>query len=238
MRDWCRSSSQRYQFHGRTQSWRSCLLTTGLLCWRCAQGVWADSTWWSCAWLASEREENEIWWPNRRSFDPFPADVDRIDNAGVKLLGAPIGTKAFTSDFVQKKLDALNAVYKLLREVNNAQVEFALFRGRLAYRERVFGQSLYLFEVAARWYFSEISLTRFLCFFVWPNISFAFFASCFCERALWRELYTRIEFRPLLSPSSENALRSSGLERNKASWHSVESFCSHPTGKTKCVTHQ
>jgi hypothetical protein len=80
-------------------------------------------------------KKNEIWWPCRASPDPFPADVDRVDNAGVKLLGAPIGTKAFTTDFVQKKLDALNAVYKLLREVNNAQVEFALFRGCLAYNK-------------------------------------------------------------------------------------------------------
>ena len=66
-------------------------------------------------------KKNEIWWPSRRSPDPFLAVVDRIDDAGVKLLGAPIGTKAFTTDFVQKKLDALNSVYKLLREVNNAQ---------------------------------------------------------------------------------------------------------------------
>ena len=77
----------------------------------------------------------EIWWPSRASPDPFPADVDRVDNAGVKLLGAPIGTKAFTTDFVQKKLVALNEVHKLLREVDNAQVEFALFRGCLAYNK-------------------------------------------------------------------------------------------------------
>ena len=60
-------------------------------------------------------KKNEIWWPSRASPDPFPADVDRVDNAGVKLLGAPIGTKAFTTDFVKKKLDALNSVHKLLR---------------------------------------------------------------------------------------------------------------------------
>jgi hypothetical protein len=80
-------------------------------------------------------KKNEIWWPNRANPDPFPADVDRVDNAGVKLLGAPIGTKAFTTDFVQKKLDALDAVCKTLREVNDAQVEFALFRGCLSYNK-------------------------------------------------------------------------------------------------------
>ena len=40
-------------------------------------------------------KKNEIWWPSRASDDPFPADVDRVANEGVKLLGAPIGTKAF-----------------------------------------------------------------------------------------------------------------------------------------------
>jgi len=80
-------------------------------------------------------KKNEIWWPSRVGPDPFPVDVDRVDNAGVKLLGAPIGTKAFTTDFVQKKLDALDAVCKALREVNNAQVEFALFRGCLSYNK-------------------------------------------------------------------------------------------------------
>ena len=36
--------------------------------------------------------------------------MDRIDNVGVKLLGAPIGTKAFTMGFVKKKLDSLEAL--------------------------------------------------------------------------------------------------------------------------------
>ena len=80
-------------------------------------------------------KKNEIWWPNRASVDPFPAEVDRIDNAGVKLLGAPIGTKAFTMGFVKKKLDSLEAVCGTLKKVDNAQVEFALFRGFLSYNK-------------------------------------------------------------------------------------------------------
>jgi hypothetical protein len=79
--------------------------------------------------------KNEIWWPCRASPDPFPDEVDRVDNAGVKLLGAPIGTKDFTTDFVRKKLKALDDVSKLLREVDNAQVEFGLFRGCLSYNK-------------------------------------------------------------------------------------------------------
>ena len=42
-------------------------------------------------------KKNEIWWPTRASSDSFPADVEREDNAGVKLLGAPIGSREFTS---------------------------------------------------------------------------------------------------------------------------------------------
>jgi hypothetical protein len=80
-------------------------------------------------------KKNVNWWPNRASPDPFPAEVDRVDNAGVKLLGAPIGNKDFTTNFVAKKLEALNGVCKVLREVNNAQIEFALFRGCLSYNK-------------------------------------------------------------------------------------------------------
>ena len=80
-------------------------------------------------------KKNEIWWPSRAGSDPFPADVDRVDNAGVKLLGAPIGTRDFTTDFVKKKLKALDDVCKALREVDNAQVEFGLFRGCLSYNK-------------------------------------------------------------------------------------------------------
>ena len=53
-------------------------------------------------------KKNEIWWPTRASPDPFPADVDRVENAGVKLLGAPIGSREFTTEFVKKKLEALD----------------------------------------------------------------------------------------------------------------------------------
>ena len=72
-------------------------------------------------------KKNEIWWPTRASSDPFPAEVDRVENAGVKLLGAPIGSGEFTTEFVKKKLKALDDVCKALREVNDAQVEFGLF---------------------------------------------------------------------------------------------------------------
>ena len=53
----------------------------------------------------------------------------------MKLLGAPIGTAEFTTDFVQKKLKVLKEVCSALREVDDAQVEFGLFRGCLAYNK-------------------------------------------------------------------------------------------------------
>ena len=52
-------------------------------------------------------KKNEIWWPSRSEPDPFPKEVERVPNCGVKLLGAPIGTVEFTTKFVSKKLDAL-----------------------------------------------------------------------------------------------------------------------------------
>ena len=46
--------------------------------------------------------KNEIWWPSRPEVDPFPSEVLRIENCGVKLLGAPIGTEQFTTKFVRR----------------------------------------------------------------------------------------------------------------------------------------
>jgi len=61
--------------------------------------------------------------------------VDRVANEGVKFLGVPIGSRAFTTEFVKKKLKALQDVHDLLREVDDAQVEFGLFRGCLSYNK-------------------------------------------------------------------------------------------------------
>ena len=51
------------------------------------------------------------------------------------MLGAPIGSREFTTEFVKKKLKALDDAGKTLREVDNAQVEFGLFRGCLSYNK-------------------------------------------------------------------------------------------------------
>ena len=45
----------------------------------------------------------------------------------MKLLGAPIGSREFTTEFAKKKLKALNEV--------QMQVEFGLFRGCLSYNK-------------------------------------------------------------------------------------------------------
>jgi ubiquitin carboxyl-terminal hydrolase 44/49 len=79
-------------------------------------------------------KKNEIWWPSRSEPDPFP-EVERVDNSGVKLLGAPIGTEEFTAKFVSKKLDVLQSVCAKLEAVDDAQIEFGLFRGCLAYNK-------------------------------------------------------------------------------------------------------
>ena len=80
-------------------------------------------------------KKNEIWWPCRGAGDPFPAEVDRVSNEGVKLLGVPVGTKAFTTEFTKKKLKVLEEVCSALKEVDNAQVELGLFRGCLSFNK-------------------------------------------------------------------------------------------------------
>jgi len=64
----------------------------------------------------------------------FPPVV-RVENSGVKLLGAPIGTRQYTTKFVTKKLEALRKVCEKLEAVDDAQIEFGLFRGCLAYNK-------------------------------------------------------------------------------------------------------
>jgi hypothetical protein len=80
-------------------------------------------------------KKNEIWWPSRTEPDPFPSAVERVENCGVKLLGAPIGTEEYTTTFVTKKLKVLKEVCDLLEQVDDAQIEFGLFRGCLAYNK-------------------------------------------------------------------------------------------------------
>ena len=53
----------------------------------------------------------------------------------MKLLGAPIGTTEYTTNFINKKLEVLKQVCETLEEVNDAQIEFGLFRGCLAYNK-------------------------------------------------------------------------------------------------------
>jgi hypothetical protein len=74
-------------------------------------------------------KKNELWWPSRSEPDPFPKDVERVANAGVKLLGAPIGTAEFTTNFIRKKLESIQAVCTMLEAVDDAQIELGLFAG-------------------------------------------------------------------------------------------------------------
>jgi hypothetical protein len=53
----------------------------------------------------------------------------------VKLLGAPIGTAEFTTNFIRKKLESIQAVCTMLEAVDDAQIELGLFRGCLAYNK-------------------------------------------------------------------------------------------------------
>ena len=74
--------------------------------------------------------KNEIWWPSRSdNVDVFPSDVKRINNAGVKLLGNPIGTEDFTYHFLREKLFIFTEVDSRVREINDAQLELGIFRG-------------------------------------------------------------------------------------------------------------
>ena len=59
--------------------------------------------------------------------------MERISNQGVKLLGTPIGSKDFSSEFLRKKFRTFEEVDRKVREIDDAQLEFAMFRGCLGF---------------------------------------------------------------------------------------------------------
>ena len=47
-------------------------------------------------------EKSEIWWPSREDdVGVFPSQIVRVPNCGVELLGSPIGSREFMTDFLE-----------------------------------------------------------------------------------------------------------------------------------------
>jgi hypothetical protein len=54
-----------------------------------------------------------------------------VDSAGVELLGSPIGTAVFMTAYVKRKLEKLDVIDKMIRKMDDAQIELALNRNCL-----------------------------------------------------------------------------------------------------------
>jgi hypothetical protein len=80
------------------------------------------------------RSKCELWWPSRPdNLDVFPSDVTRVDNAGVDLLGSPIGSAAFMTAYIMRKLTKLDDIDKQVAKMDDAQVELCLLRNCLGF---------------------------------------------------------------------------------------------------------
>jgi ubiquitin carboxyl-terminal hydrolase 44/49 len=79
-----------------------------------------------------QHTKSELWWPSRGSnIDCFPPGVVRVNNAGVELLGSPIGTAASMTDYVMRKLKKLDVIDEMVCKMDDAQIELAINRSCL-----------------------------------------------------------------------------------------------------------
>lgn len=68
--------------------------------------------------LAANAEKCELWWPSAsaQSLSGFPAEIKRVRNDGVQLLGSPIGCENFIRSALRDTVDSLHRLHsRLLR---------------------------------------------------------------------------------------------------------------------------
>jgi hypothetical protein len=72
----------------------------------------------------------EIFWPfGRDKWEAFPADMCRIEAAGVELLGGPISTSpSFCNEFTMNRVDKIEALLKELVDLQDPHLQLVLLR--------------------------------------------------------------------------------------------------------------
>ena len=64
--------------------------------------------------------------------DPLGCNIKQVEEAGVKLLGAPIGSPAFMAQFVKKRVEKIKSITAELPSLHQPHLEFVLLRSCLA----------------------------------------------------------------------------------------------------------
>ena len=64
--------------------------------------------------------------------DPLGRGIPKVDDQGVKLLGAPLGNEAFTNTFLNKRIDSIERVVSKLPGLQDPLLEFTLLRSCFA----------------------------------------------------------------------------------------------------------
>ena len=64
--------------------------------------------------------------------DPLCRNIKQIEEEGIKLLGAPIGSADFITRFISKRVDKIKSITAELPSLHQPHLEFVLLRSCLA----------------------------------------------------------------------------------------------------------
>ena len=111
----------------------------------------------------------------------YPSQIVHVPNHGVELLGSPIGSREFVTDFLERRIQKVAEVHSILEEMDDAQIELALLRGCLGFGKVVhllrtcppsdILQALHRFDLRLRARVAGILRTPFLEADVWKQAS-------------------------------------------------------------------
>ena len=79
--------------------------------------------------------KSSIWSPSAPGTgddDPLRRNIPRVQEAGIKLLGAPIGSSEYVVQFIKKRVEKIRDITTLLPSLHQPHLEFVLLRSCLA----------------------------------------------------------------------------------------------------------
>ena len=85
--------------------------------------------------LHLQPDKSSIWSPSPPApgvKDPLGCGIKLVEEAGIKLLGAPIGSSEFVAQFVKKKVEKIKTITSLLPSLHQPHLEFVLLRSCLS----------------------------------------------------------------------------------------------------------
>ena len=85
--------------------------------------------------LHLQPDKSSVWSPSPLApgvKDPLGCNIKQVEEPGIKLLGAPIGSDEFIAQFVRKKVEKVKSITAQLPSLHQPHLEFVLLRSCLA----------------------------------------------------------------------------------------------------------